>query len=106
MPSKLPPKPKPPHLTARERWNAALAQQRQEREEIRNKKLHGTPLAKTSSTPIGDHMVRRGTRVIALSRAQASETTRKSWRKRKEKYGKKGRVSGLTFHKSHRKVNV
>lgn len=104
MPSALPPKPKPPKPMARERWLSAIATRNQERDEIRNTKLRGTPLAKASVAPVGDHMVRRGTRVIALSRAQASETTRKSWATRRQKFGKQGRVSRLTFNKAHRRT--
>ena len=103
-PPALPPAPKPVRPTARQRWQEALAQRNLQRDEIRNNKLRGTPLAKASAAPVGDHMVKRGTRVIALSRQQASDTTRKSWQERKQKYGKKGRASSLTFHKSHKRI--
>lgn len=103
--ARIPPAPKLPKPTARQRWSQAVAQRNLERDELRNSKLRGTPLAKASVAPIGDHMVRRGTRVMAITRAQASETTRKSWQARKQKYGKKGRASSLTFNRSkHRRT--
>jgi hypothetical protein len=101
---------RPARLPARDRWREALAERNRQRDDIRNNKLQGTPLAKPSSVvPVpdlstGDHMVRRGTRIVTLTRAQASETTRKSWQTRKEKYGKKGRASRRTFQKSHRRI--
>jgi hypothetical protein len=97
---KVPPAPVMPAPTASQRWSQAVAQRNLERDEMRNTKLRGTPLAKATVTPVGDHMVRRGTRVMALSRKQASDTTRKSWQARKQKYGRKGRASSLTFDRS------
>jgi hypothetical protein len=103
--SRVPPAPKPPKPRAIERWQQALALRNMERDELRNNRLRGTPLAKAAVTPIGDHMVKRGTRVMALSRQQASETTRKSWQQRKQKYGKKGRASSLTFNRTaHKRI--
>lgn len=93
-----------PKPTAKQRWQAALQKRNMLREEMRNNSFRNTPLAKATAAPTLDLMVRRGTRVMALSRSQASETTRKSWQKRKETYGKKGRSSSLTFSKSHRRI--
>lgn len=75
-----------------------------QRDELRNNNFRSTPLAKATAIPTTDHMVRRGTRIVPLSHSQASETTRKSWQARKQKYGKVGRASKLTFSKSHKQT--
>lgn len=98
---------KPPttlKLNARQRWEQALRQRNLERDDLRTNKLHGTPLAPSTTQPTGEMMVRRGTRMISLTRRDASAATRKSWQARKQKYGKKGRVSRLTFAKTHNKT--
>lgn len=93
-----------PKPTARQRWQQALRERNMQRDEIRNSQFRNTPLAKASVAPTTDMMVKRGTRVMSLSSSQASETTRKSWQKRKETYGKKGRVSSLTFSNTHKRT--
>jgi len=89
---------------AKQRWQAALQKRNMEREELRNNAFRTTPLAKATAVPTTDMMVRRGTRMMPLSGSQASETTRKSWQARKQKYGKKGRASRLTFNKVHNRL--
>jgi hypothetical protein len=93
-----------PKPTAKQRWQAALQKRNMQREEIRNSSFRNTPLSHATAIPATDMMVRRGTRLKALTGAQASATTRKSWQARKEKYGKKGRASKLTFHKTHKRI--
>lgn len=98
----------PDKSTARQRWKDALQQRNMQREEMRASHFRNTPLSHNVPMPApdagGQMTVRRGTRMVPLSGDQASETTRKSWQARKQKYGKKGRLSGLTFNKTHKRT--
>ncbi len=95
----MPTTPRPP---AKARWQAALRARNMAREQIRNDSFRTTPIVK-GPAPTANLMVQRGTRAMLLSRSQASETTRKSWQTRKETYGRKGRLSKLTFSRSHKR---
>lgn len=90
-------------MTRQERWKAALAERNDKRIEQRHR-LQGrepitTPAYRTVPQPHGDMMVRRGITPVALSHKQASRTTAKSWKTRKEQFGKAGRAAKITFRK-------
>lgn len=90
-------------MTRQERWKAALAERNDIRTEQRNR-LQGrepitTPAYRTVPQPQGHMMVKRGITPVALSHKQASRTTAKSWKTRKEQFGRVGRASKLTFKK-------
>jgi hypothetical protein len=89
----------PPQGSADEQWKAALRKRREKRAALRGEKLgQGSPV-KPAFQPLTDMLVTRGTRPVALSHKQASNTTAKSWATRKQKYGKAGRLSKNTFRK-------
>lgn len=91
-------------MTRLERWRAALAARNQERNNLRAR-LQGKdpemavkpPAIRVVPQPEGTMMLRRGNSVVPVTRKQASLTTTKSWKARKQQFGKAGRASKRTF---------
>lgn len=100
----------PPKPPANQRWKDALQTRNMEREQLRANSFRQGPLTAAGVVPVpapgagGQMTVQRGTRMHTISAEQASATTQKSWQARKEKYGKKGRASVLTFSKTHKRL--
>lgn len=93
-------------MNREERWKAALAERSEKRTEQRNRLIGREPITTPAYRTVpggpkisGDMMVRRGIKPVRLSHAQASKTTAKSWKTRKEQFGKVGRKSKLSFKK-------